>query len=222
MNPIRLMIVEDDPMVMDIHRRFVQSFSGFTVEATAQNGKEALETLNETDIDLVIMDIYMAELDGLETLRRIRQDRRDLDVIVVSAAHEIDTVREVMRLGAFDYVVKPFTYERLSQAMEGYRTYLKKKGELDQRDIDSIMRREARRTRDGCLPKGLSAIQLEKVLSCLNESDLGLSADEVAAITGVSRVTARRYLEHLVSIGQASVDQEHRSVGRPINLYRII
>ncbi len=222
MNPIRLMIVEDDPMVMDIHRRFVQSFSGFSVEVTAKSGKEALEALNKTDIDLVILDIYMPELDGLETLRRIRQDRRDLDVIVVSAAHEIDTVREVMRLGAFDYVVKPFTYERLSQAMEGYRTYLKKRGDLDQRDIDSIMRREAQTTRDGCLPKGLSARQLEKVIACLREADDGLAADDVAGITGVSRVTARRYLEYLVSINQASVDQEHRSVGRPINLYRII
>lgn len=216
------MIVEDDPMVMDIHRRFVQSFSDFSVESTAKSGKEAIEALNKVDIDLVILDIYMPELDGLETLRRIRQDRRDIDVVVVSAAHEIDTVREVMRLGAFDYVVKPFTYERLSQAMEGYRTYLKKRGELDQKDIDSIMRRETQTTRDGCLPKGLSARQLEKVIACLRKADNGLAADEVAGITGVSRVTARRYLEYLVSISQASVDQEHGSIGRPINLYRII
>lgn len=160
------MIVEDDPMVMDIHRRFAQSFSGFSVEVTAKSGKEALEALNKIDVDLVILDIYMPELDGLETLRRIRQDRRAID--------------------------------------------------------SSIMRRETQATRDGCLPKGLSARQLEKVLACLREAGNGLAADDVARITGVSRVTARRYLEYLVSISQASVDQEHRSVGRPINLYRII
>lgn len=222
MSRIKLMIVEDDPMVMEIHRRFVQSFSDFSVEATAQSGKTALEILSEKEIDLVILDIYMPDLDGLETLRRIRNERRNLDVIVVSAAHEIDTVREVMRLGAFDYIVKPFTYERLSQAMDGYRTYRKKRGELDQKDIDSIMRREAQGTRYGSLPKGLSARQLEKVVYCLRESTGGMAADDVATVTGVSRVTARRYLEYLVSTDRASVDQEHRSVGRPINLYRII
>lgn len=121
-----------------------------------------VEELNKIDIDLVILDIYMPELDGLETLRRIRQDRRD---------------------------------------------------------IDSIIRRETHGNRDGCLPKGLSARQLEKVLICLRKAKEGLAADDVAGITGVSRVTARGYL---VSISQALMDQEHRSVGRPINLYRII
>ncbi|MCF4152179.1 response regulator [Dethiosulfovibrio sp. F2B] len=222
MSDIRVLIVEDDPMVMDIHKRFVLSIPGFELVGLGANGMDGLKVLEQRSVDLVILDIYMPELDGLETLHEIRRRRRNVDVIVVSAAHETDTVRDVMRFGAFDYIVKPFTYERFKEAMEGYLLYWAQKGDLDQGAIDRIMRRGSREKRDRCLPKGLGSVQLDRVRSILMGEDGALSADEVAVRAGVSRVTARRYLEYLVSINRAAVEPLHRDVGRPVNLYRLL
>lgn len=226
MNSISVLIVEDDPMVMEIHKRFVTSMEGYSVAGTACDGLQAISFLeeNESDVNLVILDIFMPELNGIETLRKVRQARKNVDIIIVSAAHEAETVKKVIRYGAFDYIVKPFTYERFKKALDSFRKYHRKamSSDLSQEDIDSIfsMRREDGKHKT--LPKGLNSQKLEKITSLMKGKGVPLSADESAELAGVSRVTARRYLEYLVASGRAVMEPCYREIGRPVNKYKLL
>lgn len=157
MDDLKVLIVEDDPMVMDIHKRFTMSIPGFTLVGLACNGKEALKVLDQREVDLVILDIFMPELDGIDTLHQIRRNRKNVDTIVISAAHEMETVKKVMRFGAFDFIVKPFTYERFKQALESYRSFCQsEEKDMDQKSIDRLLRHGSGGKHIRNLPKGLS------------------------------------------------------------------
>ncbi len=222
MKRINVLIVEDDPMVMDIHKRFISSIEGFQVAGTARNGSMAIEALGNENIDLVILDIYMPELDGIEVLRRIRQTGKDVDIILITAAQEGNTVKEVVRYGAFDYIIKPFKYERFREALVAYQKHYQAINSVEngfsQVDIDNMFkqRREESKHR---LPKGIQQKTLELVIDILDRSNKNMSADELAHMADISRVTARRYLEYLVSCDKAYVEPCYKDVGRPINKY---
>jgi two-component system, CitB family, response regulator DctR len=212
-------------MVREIHRKFIAALEGFTVAGEAVNGREALDILQKKDVDLVILDIFMPEMDGINTLRVLRNSRRDLDVIVITAAQGGDIIKEASRLGAYDYQVKPFNFERFKHSMESYRKYFTKikagDDAFSQAEIDGIF--HARE--EGSLqqmPKGLQRSTLNKIITYLQEKRDGISSEDAASVLGVSRVTARRYLEYLVSAGKAVVEPEYRELGRPINKYRIL
>ncbi|WP_122504387.1 response regulator, partial [Bacillus velezensis] len=83
--------------------------------------EEGLHLIHELRPDLAMIDIYMPQLDGLETLKQIRARGHEVDIIAITAASDIETVRRVLQNGAFDYIVKPFKFERLKQALENYR-----------------------------------------------------------------------------------------------------
>src|SRR6056297_28352 len=226
MNPISVFIVEDDPMVMEIHKRFIMSTDGFCIAGTASDGLQAIEFLemDPVSINLVILDIFMPEMNGIETMRRIQQARKNVDIIIISAAHEAETVKKVVRYGAFDYIVKPFTYERFRKALDSFRSYFEKamSEDLSQEDIDSMFSMKKNGGHAKILPKGLNEFKLKKIIQLLTENKHPISADETAELAGVSRVTARRYLEYLVSSGNAVVEPFHREVGRPVNKYKLL
>lgn len=222
---IRVIIVEDDPMVADIHRRFIASMPGFSIVGSASDGKKALQLIEKTPVDLVILDIFMPELNGIQALRAIRNREAGVDVIVVSAAQEIDTVNAVIRGGAFDYIVKPYVFERFQASLESYRQFRERisKGPKarTQEEIDGLYQLHSRRNK-AHLPKGLNALTLNKVEQLLEKRHCPLSAEETANSIGVSRVTARRYLEYIVARGDAVVERSYGDVGRPSNTYRLI
>jgi two-component system response regulator DctR len=224
--PIRVLVVDDDPTVVEIHSRFVLSIDGFALAGSCTNGLNALKRLTTTPVDLVILDIFMPELDGVATIHEIRSSGKNVDVIVVSASHEVETFTEVTRAGAFDYIVKPFTYERFRAALESYKSFKKTvsraKKQLSQQDIDAIMARRREETHRYDLPKGLSPVKLKQIVEILRKEANPLSADETACLAGVSRVTARRYLEHLVACGEAVIEPLYKEIGRPVNRYRLI
>lgn len=221
---IRVLIVEDDPMVAEIHRRFIASLPGFRISGSAHDGRKALQLIENTDFDLVILDIFMPEMDGISTLREIRSKGVGVDVIVVSAAQEIDTINAVIRGGAFDYIVKPYVFERFSSSLETYRRFRERISSgpkaRTQAEIDGLYQLHARKSK-APLPKGLNALTLDKVKHLLEERQCPLSAEETASAIGVSRVTARRYLEYLVSSGEAAVERSYGDIGRPSNTYRL-
>lgn len=223
---VSVLVVEDDPMVMEIHKRFILSTEGYSVAGTASDGAEAFRFLeeNEEEVDLVILDIFMPEMDGIETLRKIRQTRKNVDIIIVSAAHESETVKRVLRHGAFDYIVKPFTYERFSKALRSFQEYHERgmSSDLSQEEIDSIFSMRNDNQKGRILPKGLNSNKLERIEEIMRREPCPLCADEMAELAGVSRVTARRYLEYLVSTSRAVVEQCYREVGRPVNKYRLL
>jgi len=222
---IRVLIVEDDPMVAEIYRKFLNSIKGFRVAGHASNGRKALEIIRERDVDLLILDIFMPESDGVETLKSLRARGDGVDVIVISAAQEIETVNHVIRAGAFDYIVKPFVFERFRAALESYKLYFERIAtghkKCTQKEVDDLYRLK-KKTPTSHLPKGLNALTLQKVRKLLEEEDRPVSAESAAGAIGVSRVTARRYLEYLAAQGEAVVERSYGDVGRPVNTYRFV
>lgn len=218
---IEVLIVDDDFMVARIHTGFVERTPGFTVSGVAKTGGEALEMAARLQPDLVLLDVYLPDISGLDLLSDLREAAPEVDVLVISAAREADTVRRALRGGIVHYLMKPFSYDDLRVRLEHYQlAYAAMEGEhTEQADIDRVFNI----TPSGRpLPKGFSAETLklvEEALRGLAPEASDISAAEAASLLGVSRVSARRYLEHLTEKGRAEVSLRYGEVGRPERRY---
>jgi two-component system response regulator DctR len=223
---IDVLIVEDDPMVAEIHRNFVSTLDGFRVVGLIGDGRKALDFIKKNPVRLVILDVFLPGLGGVELLRSIRSGGKNVDVIVVSAARNLGIVNKVMQAGAFDYIVKPFVFERIRESLQSFRDLngrvAENDGEMDQQDIDRFISSRNRKHICSGLPKGLNPGILEKVEVFLGESDGAVSSEEMAALLNVSRITARRYLEFMVSSGRVVMERSYQEVGRPVNRYSLL
>jgi len=223
---IRVLIVDDDPMVAHLHERAIQALPRFSVVGIASNGKQALKLAEELKPHLVILDVYMPEVDGIEMLRQLRTLRYPADVILITAALEVENLQEATRYGALDFIIKPFKLKRLQDALQAYAdriALLHSVVQLSQPKVDKLLHKGENNSREAVpeeLPKGLHGLTLSKIASFLKGMARPLSAAEVAVGSGVSRITARRYLEHLVETGQARVDLSY-GTGRPSRQYSI-
>ncbi|MCH6267311.1 response regulator [Neobacillus citreus] len=221
---IRVLLIEDDPMVQEINRQFVERVEGYKVIGVASNGKEGIELIKKEKPDLVFIDIYMPNQDGITTIKQIRSKELGTDVIAVTAASDIETVRDVLQHGAVDYIMKPFKFERIQQALINYRNYyssLLKKDAISQQELDNLLFQQGKQDK-GELPKGLNMLTLEKVIEYLKGQNLAISAEAVAEGIGLARVTARRYLEYLEQSGKVEIVIEYGGIGRPVNQYKIL
>lgn len=218
--PVRVLIVEDDPMIAELHRRFIQSVNGFVVVGEARDGKAATEQVAALRPQLVILDLYMPELDGLSVLKQMRLKDHACDVIMVTAAHETKAVAEAMRLGVVDYIVKPFRFERLKQALEEYLERRKRLGTTDAMNQETIDQLWKKHERSQQIPKGLNHHTLDLVTGFLRDHPgEQFSADDLATRVGISRATARRYLEYLLERRMITQSVTYGGVGRPVNLF---
>jgi len=218
----RVMIVEDNRAVAALHRHIVDSTAYLKTAHVALNGDHAFGALETVQPDLVILDLTMSGGDGLSFLRRLRATELAIDVIVVTASRDRQAVDQVTRLGVVDYLVKPFTPQRLRQSLSAFairRHTLTTRSKLCQADVDAVRASGAPR-RGRRLPKGLKEATLRAVLGQLEGGAKPLSADDVGARVGVARVTARRYLEYLALMGIVEVTRETAGPGRPRNRYR--
>ena len=220
---IRTLIVDDDFMTASIHRSYVDKVSGFESVAEAHSGGEALELVRRLRPDLVLLDIYLPDINGLDVLRRLRQDEQvPVDVIAVTAAKDVKTLRAAMQGGVVHYIVKPFLFETFHDRLERYaalKQRLERLREANQGEVDqlfSLLRVEGRAR----LPKGISAPTLGLVVAAARDSRTELSAVELAERAGISRGTARRYLEYLESLGSVELTLRYGATGRPEHLYR--
>ena len=222
MKELRVLIVEDDPMVADINRKFTEAVTGFVVAGTARNGQEALLLLEKEKPDLLILDVYMPEVDGVSVLSLLRKSDIPVDVIMVTAAGDTETVARIMRQGVIDYIVKPFKFERYRAALESYLDFRKKlshKSTLSQNDLDAMLSVKTESQQD--TPKNFHVQTMNSIIDFMLSHPEALSAEEVAAGTGVSRVTARRYLEYLVTQGRLQMLLDYVAVGRPIHRFKV-
>lgn len=220
---IKVLIVEDDPMVLSINKKYVGTVEGFKVVATAENGKDALEYLKKHSVDLIILDVYMPKLDGINFLKELRRRLINADVILVTASKEGESIDEALKLGAVDYLIKPFEYERLKSALENYigrYQLLRGSNIIKQEDIDRITKR-SNHLIENTLQKGLHKKTLERIRGFMkNNKEVYFTSEEVSEKLEVSRVTVRRYLEYLVSIDELKLEIEYGSIGRPSHLYK--
>lgn len=221
---IKVLIVEDDPMVAELNKRFVQQISEFKVVGIANNGEIALKYLKTTQIDLVILDVYIPKLNGMEVLNEIRKCHFKVDVILVTAAKERDMIDEALKLGSVDYLIKPFDSNRLKKALENYlirRRVLSNK-DIAQEDIDFITMSNSEQINSN-LPKGINKITLNRIIRYL-EKNKGylISSENISEELRMSKVTIRRYLDYLDGLGDIKVEIEYGTIGRPCYKYLYI
>ena len=221
MGDVAVLVVDDDFMVARIHTQFVERTPGFRVVGVASTGRAALDDIARLQPDLVLLDVHLPDITGIDVLRRLRADGNDVGVLMVTAAREADTVRAAASGGAVHYLVKPFDYEDLRVRLDTFRAaHLALSGSAApaQHDIDAVFGAAAPASA-ASLPKGLSPETADAVLAALRASG-ELSAAECADTVGISRVSARRYLEHFVARGAASVRLQYGGAGRPERRYR--
>ncbi|MGF7058205.1 response regulator [Brassicibacter mesophilus] len=226
---IKVLIVEDDPMVREINEKFLKRIEGYTLYDSVNSIEKAKESIVKGKPDLVLLDIFFPQGKGLDFLKWIRMKAIKSDVILITADRSMDTVEEAFRYGAVDYLVKPFVFDRFKEAMLQYKNRklnLENNNCLDQEDIDKYILNEKKVNQKiadelGDM-KGFSQYTYEKVLSFLEEmKDKTFTAQQVAKKIGVSRITARRYLDFLEKEQKVVLELEYGKVGRPQNKYKI-
>jgi response regulator of citrate/malate metabolism len=219
---IRTLIVEDDALVAEVHASYVERVRGFAVAGVAHRAVEALELLGSRPVDLLLLDFHLPDAQGLELLRAVRaRTAQPVDVIAVTAARDPDSIRRAIAQGVAHYIVKPFTYATFADKLERYARYraqVASAAEPDQAGVDALLG-TLRSPSPATLPKGLNATTLEHVSAAVREATEPLTASEIAGRCGLSRVTARRYLEHLAVEGAVVLSMRYGGTGRPEHLY---
>ncbi|TDB69832.1 response regulator [Micromonospora sp. KC723] len=220
---IRVLVVEDEELIAQAHRAYTERIPGFRVVAVARTAREALAVLRSGDgVDLVLLDFHLPDMHGLEVCRAMRAAGSAADVLAVTSARDLSMVRAAVALGVTHYLLKPFTFAAFRDKLERYAAYRAQASAggavAAQHEVDRMFA-TLRGTAPDTLPKGLVAATLDAVLDALR-SRPGQSASEVAERTGMSRVTARRYLEHLADTGRVNRSPRYGTPGRPEVEYR--
>jgi response regulator of citrate/malate metabolism len=221
---ITVLVVDDDFRVARIHSAFVDRVEGFRTIGVAHTGQEAIRLAVALVPDLILLDLYLPDIFGLDVLNRMRVAGVEGDAIVISAANESETVERAVKLGVVNYLLKPFTADQLVQRLEHYkvsRSARRPRTLGDQAAIDQIMGRGESGSVEA-LPKGLSPQTAELILAALAAAGSELSAQESADAVGIARVSARRYLEFFVRQGRVAVSLRYGARGRPERRYAVV
>lgn len=223
-----VLIVEDDFRVANINEAFVDMLEAFEVTQIVKTGAETREFLKKaTELpDVILLDIYIPDVDGLELLWEIRKNYPDIHVVMITAANETGTIQEALTAGIFDYIIKPLKQERIHETfmrLKQEQELLNKQDDLTQDELDRLRFGRANvemRVSQGDLPKGIDAFTLEAIKgTVIDAGEKGLTAADAGDAIGASRSTARRYLEYLISTGEVSVKVHYGDVGRPVRRY---
>jgi response regulator of citrate/malate metabolism len=219
---IRTLIVEDDPVLAVAHQAFTQRVTGFTVIGTTHLGTEALRIEATQPVDLLLLDVNLPDISGIDVCRALRGRRSEVDVIAVTSARDLETVRRAVSLGVTQYLLKPFSFASFRDKLQAYAEYRRRTAEapgvLAQHDVDdafSALREEARAP---ALPKGLTDATLAAVVALLCSRERQ-SAAQVAIDVGISVQTARRYLAYLASQRLCARMPAYGGAGRPEHVY---
>ena len=217
---ISIVIVEDDIRIAEIHRRNLDKINTVEVIGIAASKEEAMILFDVLNPDLVLLDIYLPDGNGLDILRQLRQKESSPDVILITADRDVNTLQEAMRGGVIDYLLKPVIFSRLEESINKYlsqKQQFTNRVDIDQSMVDAMLNSTSSATISR-LPKGIDGVTLEKVRQLfVNKNQL--TADQAGELIGASRTTARRYLEYLISSGELSADLSYGSVGRPERTY---
>ena len=223
MADLKVLIIEDDLRIAEIHRHFTEKIKGFSVCGIAGTLNDAQKMLDLLEPDLLLLDLHFPEGSGMDILWKLRSRRQKTDVILITAARESEPLHEAIRGGVFDYIIKPVMFERFAEAFERFQQHrqLSRQDLLDQQTIDRLLHHNREQAAGEPLtPKGIDPLTLKKIEAIfVCEGQKGLSAEEVGEKIGASRTTARRYLEYLTSTGHLHADVVYGSVGRPERLY---
>lgn len=221
---IRTLIVEPDPVMANLHGEYVKKTAGFTVSGVAHTGAEALQQISGEPPALILLELQLPDISGLELCRILRARNCPVDVVVITAARQLGLVRVALSLGVVHYLLKPLPLRSFQGHLRRYAAYHQRTanstGPINQYDIDStiaLLRPEVRA--ETVASRATSLRTLDTVATHLRTAAGPVTANEVAQALGISRVTARRYLEELAARRMAAQTQRYGSSGRPRNLY---
>lgn len=217
----KVLIVEDDPMVADFTKRYLEQIPGFHLHSIAKNAEQALTVLAKEPIHLILLDIYMPGMNGLELLSTLRQANNSVGVIILSAACDSHSIKQGLLHGAIDYIIKPFEFSRFSTALLQYKQchqLLQNQNTISQQELDQcILHKQAEIEPE--LPKGLDRNTLQNIWQGIKEINGPFTTEQLAKSVGISRVSARKYLEFLQNLQILRLDLCYGAVGRPTYKY---
>ena len=225
---MRILIVEDDPMVGQINSRFAGKIPFVTQVDVVTGPEEARTFLEEKPCDLLLLDVYFPDGRGPELLKWIRNREIPVQVIFITADNSRQTVETAFNLGALDYLVKPFTFDRFKKAVEEARERIAKlggSGKFDQNRLDQFIYGGIQEEQGGeesfILDKGMSYKTYEMVRKKIEQTKKAFTADEMGESLGIARVTIRRYLDFMEKQGILDVKLQYGKIGRPQHYYRL-
>jgi len=226
MKTIEVLIIEDNLKVAKAHQLYVEKVSGFTVTGVVNLLTDAEPMVKTLEPDLILLDIYFPDGNGMTFLDKIRVSHFNSDVILITAAKDVKLLHDALRGGVFDYMIKPVFFNRFEEALCKYRTHretLNSLKDVSQEKVDRFFQHEGQMVSDNKwadIPKGIDPLTLEKVIASFHGvAEQGVSAEEVGQVIGASRTTARKYLEYLISIGFLRINLEYGTIGRPERRY---
>lgn len=213
------MIVEDDPMVRDINSKFLKRIEGFNLYKAVSNLEEAKKFIMVKKPDLILLDVYLPKENGMDLLKWIRTQEIDVDIILITADKTIERVQEAFRHGVIDYLIKPFNFERLKEALMQFKSrhdQFKKTNEIEQKDLDRLKGSSVTAFSENDFAKGFNKHTYKVIWDEIENSNAkDFTAENLAEKLGIARVTVRRYLEYMETENKVDKLVEYGKVGRP-------
>ncbi len=221
---IEVMIIEDDPMVREINSRFLKRVDGFNLYIAVGNLTEAKKFIKNKKPDLILLDVFLPNENGIDFLKWLRNKEIGTDVILITADKTIERVQEAFRYGAIDYLIKPFDFERfkdsLIQFKERYYEF-KKVEEIEQSKLDKLILNSEVNQKDEGLAKGFNKYTYKSLWSEIEKmNNQYFTSEDMSERIKVARVTVRRYLEYMKEEGHLEKIVEYGKVGRPQHKFR--
>ncbi len=227
---IKTMIIEDDPMVRDINSKFLNKVTGFTLKKAAANLTEAREFISNNDIDLILLDVFLPNENGIDFLKWLRKNEISSDVILITADKSVDRIKEAFRYGVVDYLIKPFTFERFNESLEGFKGRINsyrgnetiEQGELDRLILNNKHHESNDEQIDYNLEKGLNKYTYNSISNEINQADDNyFTTEELSEKLHIAKVTVRKYLDYMSKQGKIEKIIEYGKIGRPLYKYKI-
>jgi len=227
---IQVMIVEDDPMVMEINTKFLEKVPGFSLVKSANCLTQAKEFVLSEKLDLILLDIYLPRENGVNLIKWLRKEELLVDVIFITADKSSVRIQESFRYGAIDYLIKPFTFERFKDSLLQFKeryNQLNNLQKMEQSELDVFISKNThlyheKNTDDVDLTKGFNKYTYRKVWSeLLKNTDEFATAEELSEKIGIARVTVRKYLDYMEEEGKVKKTIEYGKIGRPQHKYNI-
>ncbi len=225
MNTIDVVIIEDNLKVAKAHQLYVEKIPGFSVTGIVNSLDDAPAMIRALEPDLILLDIYFPDGNGMDLLDQLRSEHLDCDVILITAAKDVRLLHNALRGGVFDYMIKPVFFERFQEALGQYRNHwekLKQIERMDQDEVDQFFQHQLSMPpkKEQEHPKGIDPITLGKVVTIFDaDPETGFNAAEIGTEIGSSRTTARKYLEYLIATGFLKIELEYGTIGRPERRY---
>lgn len=220
------MIVEDDPMVAQFNQHYLEQIEGYQCVGVVPSVDEAIIMIQDVKPQLILLDLYMRKKGGFDLLRLLRSNAENVDVIIISAARDPESLKKALQYGAVDYLIKPFHFSRFKEALENYRDRFDKMigmEHVDQEEIDHLIKRSHTQAIVSELPKGLTLGTLNMIWEVIKKYRYGLfSTDDISVSSGISRVSVRKYLSFMLEIGILESEISYGTGGRPLDQFRLV